>query len=52
MRGCFILLGDGSLDFGEFFHEVVTGVESSSGVADEEIYALGDAGLVGGVADG
>ena len=37
MRSIFVLLADGAFDLGELVHEVVAGVKSPGGVAEEEL---------------
>ena len=47
MRCAFILLGNRAADFSEFLHQVVAGVEPAGGIADEELFLVGDRLLVG-----
>ena len=50
--GGVVLLGKGAADFAQFFHQVVTGVEATGGVADEVFGVLGDGGFMGLVTNG
>ena len=46
VRCSFVLLADGAFDLGELVHQVVAGVETPGGVAEEEIVVLVDGALV------
>jgi len=47
VRRGFILFGKRAADFTELFHQIVAGVDTAGGVADEELGAIGDGFLVG-----
>lgn len=47
-----VVLGESASDFFDFAHEVLAGVESAGGIAEEEIYVAAAGGLVSVVAEG
>ena len=48
----FVLLANGALDLGKLLHEIVAGVKTTCGIAEQKIVVLADGALMGLIADG
>ena len=51
MRGTFILFAKDTTNFSQLFHQVMTGMEATCGVADQHLSAITYSLLVGRIAD-